>query len=113
MNRVILIGRTTKEWDVRETENALIARNSLAIDRRGKDKGSDFVNIVCFNQTAELVNEYVKKGNKIGIVGRLQSGSYDKEGKTVYTLEVVIDEVEFLQSKTEEKEEPKRKSWKK
>ena len=102
MNIVSLVGRLTKDPDVRygaESQTA-VARFSIAIDR-GKDKsgesrGTDFPNIVCFGKTAELVEKYVSKGRLVGINGRIQTGKYEKDGKTVYTTDVLADRVEFL-----------------
>lgn len=102
MNSVSLIGRLTKDPDIRygaESQMA-VARFSIAIDR-GKDKngesrGTDFPNIVCFGKTAELVERFVSKGRLVGIQGRIQTGKYEKDGRTVYTTEVLADRVEFL-----------------
>lgn len=99
MNSVLLIGRLTKDPDVKwygDDEQKAVARFSLAIDRPGKDKGTDYPNIVCFGKTAELVEKYVGKGRLVGIQGRLQTGSYEKDGRKVYTTDVLADRVEFL-----------------
>lgn len=100
MNNVVLIGRTTKEVEVRyipESQNA-VARFSIAVDRFGKEKTADFINIVCFGKTAELCEKYLQKGKKVAIQGRIQTGSYEnKEGKKVYTTDVVAERVEFLE----------------
>lgn len=99
MNNVVLIGRLTKDPEVRyipESQMA-VATFTIAIDRAGKDKGADFPRITCFGKTAELVERYISKGRLVGIQGRIQTGSYkNKEGATVYTTEVVADRVEFL-----------------
>jgi len=102
MNSVSLIGRLTKDPDIRyasETQTA-VARFSIAIDR-GKDRdgnsrGTDFPNIVCFGKTAELVERFVSKGRLVGIQGRVQTGKYEKDGRTVYTTDILADRVEFL-----------------
>ncbi len=106
MNSVILVGRLTRDPEVRYTSdtNRAIANFSVAIDRgkdrSGNDLGADFPNIVCFGKQAEIVEKYVTKGMQIGIQGRLQTRSYEnKEGKKVYVTEVVADRVEFLDSK--------------
>ncbi len=98
MNTVALIGRLTKDPDVRYSAatQLAVARFSIAIDRPGKDKGTDYPSIVCFGKTAELVEKYLTKGRLVGIAGRLQTGSYEKDGRKVYTTEVVADRVEFL-----------------
>lgn len=102
MNSVSLIGRLTRDPDVRYgAENQLaVARFSIAIDR-GKDKngqsrGTDFPNIVCFGRTAELVEQYMAKGRLVGIQGRVQTGKYEKDGRTIYTTDILADRVEFL-----------------
>lgn len=110
MNSVQLIGRLTRDPQITYTENHMtIARFSLAIDRGkdrdGNDRGADFPGVVCFGKTAELVDKYVHKGRLVGVSGRIQTGSYEKDGQKVYTTDVVADRVEFLdrgQSGTEE-----------
>jgi single-strand DNA-binding protein len=100
MNNVVLIGRLTRNPEVRytnETPPRAVATFTLAIDKNGKDKGADFPRITCFGKTAELVEQFISKGRLVGIQGRIQTGSYkDKDGKTVYTTDVVADRVEFL-----------------
>lgn len=103
-NKVILTGRLTKDPEVRysQGENAMcIARYNLAVDRRGKDKEADFISCVAFGKTGEFAEKYLKKGMKILISGRIQTGNYtDKEsGKKVYTTDVVVEEHEFCESK--------------
>ncbi len=99
MNNVVLIGRLTRDPEVRyipESQLA-VATFTVAIDRIGKDKGADFPRVTCFGKTAELVERFISKGRLVGIQGRIQTGSYkNKEGATVYTTEVVADRVEFL-----------------
>jgi single-strand DNA-binding protein len=106
MNKVNLVARLVKDPEVRYTqgENATaIARFSVAVDRKFKRDGepeADFPNIVAFGKTAEFIEKYFSKGMKIGIVGRLQTGKYqNKDGQTVYTTDVVAEEVEFVESK--------------
>ncbi len=107
MNSVQLIGRLTREPQVtyKEDRSISFARFSIAIDR-GKDKGADFPNIVCFGKTAELVDKYVHKGKLVGITGRIQTGSYEKDGSKVYTTDVVADRVEFLSREENTPDEP-------
>lgn len=93
-----------------------IAKGSIAVDRRGKDKGADFISVVAFGKTAEHIEKYYTKGMKANICGHIQTGKYeDKDGKTVYTTDVVIDEIEFGESKaanTEvKKSEPKEEEF--
>lgn len=106
MNSVLLIGRLTADPHVVYKGDMCIARFNLAIDR-GKDKDgnkqADFPSCIAFGKTAELIDKYIAKGSQIGVQGRLQTGSYEKDGRTVYTTDVVLDRVEFL-SKAEMKE---------
>lgn len=100
MNKVILIGRLTRDADYRETANTTLARFTLAVDRRRKDDGADFPSCVAFGKTADIVNKYTHKGSRISIEGRLQTGSYqNRDGVTVYTTDVVCDSVELLESR--------------
>lgn len=110
MNKVILMGRLTKDPDVRYTqgqEPMCIARYTLAVDRMGKKKegqtNADFPNCVAFGKLGEFAEKYLKKGTKIALIGRLQTGSYTKDGKKVYTTEVVVENQEFAESKSSEK----------
>ena len=98
MNNVTLIGRLTKDPEVRYTEQQLaVARFNIAIDRIGKDKGADFPSIVVFSKQAENCEKYLTKGRKVAIQGHIQTGSYEKDGRKVYTTDVVADRVEFLE----------------
>lgn len=110
MNVVTLTGRLTRDPDVRYAGETAVARFALAVARpkqKDKEATSDFPNIVCFGKTAELVEKYLSKGRLIGITGRIQTGNYtDKDGKKVYTTDVVAEKVDFLDY-AEKKEEPK------
>ena len=106
MNKCMLIGRLTRDPEVRYTQgdNAMaIARYSLAVDRRFKRDGepdADFINCVAFGKAGEFAEKYLKKGTKIAVVGRIQTGSYtNKDGQKVYTTDVVVEEQEFAESK--------------
>lgn len=105
MNRWVGMGRLTKEPDVRIStgENRMtITRYTVAIDRRGKDQPADFIPCVSFGKTAEFAEKWFHQGMRICVEGRIQTGSYkDKEGRTVYTTEVVVDNHEFAQNKSE------------
>ena len=106
MNTVQLIGRLTKDPEVRYTTNqTAVARFTIAInkgkDKDGKDLGADYPSIVAFGKTAELVEKYVNKGRLVGVQGRIQTGSYEKDGKKYYTTDIIADRVEFLESKKE------------
>lgn len=106
MNKTILCGRLTRDPEIRysQGENAMaIARGSIAVDRRFKKDGeqtADFINLVAFGKTAEFFEKYIKKGTKIIVEGRIQTGSYDKDGTKVYTTDVVVEQVEFAESKS-------------
>lgn len=110
MNKVILMGRLTKAPDARHTttkagEDMTVARFTLAVDRRGKDAGADFISCVAFGKQGEFVEKYLKKGTKVALSGRIQTGSYtSKEGNKVYTTDVVAEEIEFAESKGKEQE---------
>ena len=106
MNKAILMGRLTRDPDVRysQGENPMaIARYPLAVDRRFKRDGeqsADFINCLAFGRSAEFAEKYFKQGTKIAVSGRIQTGSYtNREGVKVYTTEVVIEEQEFAESK--------------
>ena len=106
MNKAILMGRLTRDPDVRysQGENPMaIARYTLAVDRRFKrygEQSADFINCLAFGRSAEFAEKYFKQGTKIAVSGRIQTGSYtNREGVKVYTTEVVIEEQEFAESK--------------
>lgn len=107
MNKVILVGRFTRDPEIRYStgENATAtARFSLAINRRFKNAegnyDADFINCVAFGKTAEFIEKYFKKGMAIGVTGRIQTGSYtNKDGQKIYTTDVVVEETEFVESK--------------
>lgn len=105
MNRWVGIGRLTRDADVRYTqnqngENMAIARYTLAVDRRGKDAGADFISCVAFGKNAEFAEKYLHQGMKIAVSGRIQTGNYtNKDGQKVYTTDVVVEEQEFCESK--------------
>lgn len=101
MNKVILMGRLTKDPELRTSGETKVARYTLAVDRRfSKDEQADFINIVCFGKSAEFAEKYFKKGMKVLVTGRIQTGSYEnKEGQKVYTFDVVVEDQEFAESK--------------
>lgn len=106
MNKVILMGRLVRDPDIRYSsgENAMaIARFSLAVDRRFKRDGeqnADFINCISFGKSAEFAEKYLRKGIKMVVTGRIQTGSYtNKDGNKVYTTDVVVEEQEFAESK--------------
>ena len=107
MNKVILMGRLTRDPEIRYSQGesaTCVARFTLAVDRRfkkqGDDQTADFINCVAFGRTAEFAEKYLIKGTKVVGCGRIQTGSYtNKEGQRVYTTDVVLEEVEFAESK--------------
>lgn len=103
MNRTVLVGRITKPVELRSTTaGKSIVRFSLAVPRRKRDDGADFVNCVAFDKVAELMAQYVHKGDRIGISGRIQTGSYERNGSKIYTTDVIADEIEFMEQRKEE-----------
>lgn len=103
MNKVILIGRLTRDPEVRYSQNnTAVARYTLAVDRvtRNAEQSADFIRCVAFNKTAEFAETYLHKGIKIAITGRIQTGSYtNRDGQTVYTTDVVVENQEFCESR--------------
>ena len=108
MNKVILMGRLTRDPEVRYSQGEqpmAIARFSLAVDRRQKTnsadgQSADFINCVAFGKTGEFVEKYLRKGTKIALTGRIQTGSYtNKDGAKVYTTDIVAEDIEFAESK--------------
>ena len=108
MNKAILMGRLTRDPEIRYTQGdnpMCIARYTLAVDRRfnrNNDDGNnaDFIPCICFGKSAEFVEKYLLKGTKMAVTGRIQTGSYtNRDGVKVYTTEVVVEEQEFAESK--------------
>lgn len=107
MNKVIEIGRLTKDPDIRYSQGAnatCVARYTLAVDRKFKQEGqpnADFINCIAFGKLGEFAEKYLRQGIKIAVTGRIQTGSYkNKDGNTVYTTDVVVEEQEFCESKS-------------
>ena len=107
MNKVILMGRLTRDPEVRYSQGehpTAIARYTLAVDRRfnrnNDDQSADFIGCVAFGRAGEFAEKYFRKGTKIAVTGRIQTGSYtNKDGVRVYTTDVVVEEQEFAESK--------------
>ena len=110
MNKVILCGRLTKDLEVRYGQNSqtAIGRFSIAVDRGkdkdGKDKGADFINCIAFGKTAETIERYFHKGDKILVEGRIQTGSYEGKNGKVYTTDIAVERFEFVESKNRSNE---------
>ena len=110
MNKVILMGRLTRDPEVRYTQgenSTAIAKYSLAVDRRGRrnqdgDQTADFINIVAFGKAAEFAEKYFRQGMRVLVSGRIQTGSYvNKDGQKVYTTDVIVEDQEFADSKNQ------------
>ena len=106
---IILMGRLTKDPEVRytQTSNAMVTSFTLAVNRRivaqGQERQADFLPIVVWNKTAEFVAKYFKKGQQVGVIGRVETRNYDdKDGKKVYVTEVIAEEAYFADSKRED-----------
>ena len=107
MNSVVLIGRLARDPDVRYTTGQMaVARFTLAVDRargrnRDENNSADFISCVCFDKQAEFVEKYFTKGKPMALQGRIQTGSYEKDGRKVYTTDVVAERIEFVDSKSD------------
>lgn len=108
MNKVVLMGRLTRDPEVRytTTNNIPVASFALAVNRRfvrqGEERQADFINITAWDKVADFCGKYFKKGQQVGIIGRIQTRNYDdKDGKKVYVTEVVAEEAYFADSKRE------------
>ena len=105
MNKVFLVGRLTRDPELRYTSSNLATmRTSIAVDRQyvreGEERGADFINLVAFGNRAETMKKYLTKGSQIAVDGRIQTGSYDgQDGKKVYTTDVIVENFQFLDSK--------------
>ena len=113
MNKVVLMGRLTRDPEVRytSTNNTLVASFSLAVNRRfakpGEERQADFINITAWDKTGEFCSKYFKKGQQVGVIGRIQTRNYDdKDGKKVYVTEIVAEEAYFADSKREAEANP-------
>lgn len=101
MNNVSLIGRLTKDPDLKTTQSGLsVCRFTVAVDRPySKEKKTDFINCLAWRQTADFICKYFAKGQRIALIGSIQTGSYEKDGSKVYTTEVNVSSVEFCENK--------------
>lgn len=114
MNFVILIGRLTKDLELRKTTSGKSAcKFNLAVTRDYKDAngeyGADFISCIAYNQTSELLCEYCKKGDLISVKGRIQTGNYEKNGEKIYTTDIIVEKISFLQPRKENKQEDNKK----
>lgn len=102
MNNVSLVGRLTKDPELKTTQSGLsVCRFTVAVDRPySKDRQADFISCIAWRKTAEFIDSYFSKGQRIALTGSIQTGSYtDKDGKTVYTTDINVNNVEFCESK--------------
>ncbi len=110
MNRVVLIGRLTRDPELRTGagDNAVtVCKFTLAVDRRNKDEQADFLSIVAFGKVGEICSKYLSKGRQVGIEGRIQTRSYEnKEGKKVNVFEIVAENVDFIGSRQDQAQTP-------
>lgn len=111
MNVVNLIGNFTADPDVRNANGKTVVRMTLAVNRKFKNAegryDADFISCVAFDKNAEFIEKYFRKGMKIGITGRIQTGSYtNRDGQKVYTTDVVIDSSEFVERQSQQSNEP-------
>lgn len=113
MNKTILMGRLVRDPEVRYSQGATstaVARYTLAVDRRFKREGdeqtADFIGCVAFGKAGEFAEKYFRKGTKVLITGRIQTGSYEKDGQRVYTTDVIVEEQEFAESKASGESQP-------
>ena len=108
MNKVILVGRLVKDPEVKTTQSQIsVCSFTIAVDRKFKaangERQSDFISCVAWRQQAELLGKYFQKGSRVGVIGNIQTRNYDDaNGKKVYVTEVIVDEIEFVESKRTE-----------
>lgn len=110
MNKVTLIGRITKDPEVKLTQNQTAFCNfTIAVDRRFKDQDgqrqADFINCVAWKQTAEFIRKYFQKGSRIGVSGCIQTRNFEKDGQKIFITEVLVEEAEFVESKNNSQQE--------
>lgn len=111
MNKIELLGRLTKDVDVRYTAstNAMVVTFSVAVNRRfakqGEERQTDFFNIVAYGKTAEFISKYFSKGQSIAIIGRIQNNNYEKDGKKIYHDQIIAEEIYFAGGNKTDKEE--------
>lgn len=112
MNSVALTGRMARNPEIRYTDGGVsIARFTVAVNRRKREDPADFISCIAFGKTAELIEKYFHKGMRIGLNGRIQTGSYEnKEGRKVYTTDIIAEAVEFLDNKSDGNAQPEQKA---
>ena len=113
INSCVVVGRFTKDVEIRKTQNGKsVVQFTLAVNRRGKDAGADFINCVAWEKTADVLAQYCHKGDRIGIVGRIATRSYDDKysNKKIFVTEIMVEQCEFLSEGKKEapKQEPQK-----
>ena len=103
MNSVIIIGNTANKPELNPRSENPVTAFTVAVNRKGKDNGADFLRCVAFGRLAETIAQYVEKGRKVAIRGRLQTGSYEKDGVRVNTVDIIVEDCEFLGSNPEQR----------
>lgn len=107
MNYCALMGRLTADPEHRQTDSTSVSKYTLAVDRIGKNKDTDFIRCVAFGKASDFAQQYLKKGMKIAVEGRIQTGSYtNKDGQKVYTTDIIVNNHHFCESKGEVKAAP-------
>lgn len=110
MNKTVIMGRLTKDVETKQTEKTSVARFTVAVNRQfkkeGEERQADFISCVAFGHTANHIAKYFSKGSMIALEGRLQSGSYEKDGQKHYTTDVIVDSSYFCGEKKDKQEEP-------
>lgn len=107
MNIVVLSGNLVRDPEKSYTQSGMaITRFTIAVSRMKKDDETDFIRVTAFDKQAELAEKYLAKGSKVAVEGRIQTGSYEKDGKKVYTTDVIANRVEFLVRKNDKTEQP-------
>lgn len=106
VNNVVLVGRLTKDVELKYTQSGMaVAKFILAVNRQFKKDGqpdADFIACTAFSKTAENLANFMRKGSQIGVIGNIQTGSYDKDGTRVYTTDVICNNIQFLESRQEQ-----------
>lgn len=107
INNVVLVGRTTSDIDMRYSQQGTAVANfTLAVNRRFDKEKTDFIRCIAFKKSAELLAQHVKKGHQVGIEGSIQTGSYEKDGRTIYTTDIIVNNFTFLQSRNNNNQQP-------
>lgn len=110
MNLAVLIGRLTKDAEIRTANEKTIAKFSLAVNRMKKDE-VDYINCTAFGKTAEVVEKYTSKGARVAVKGKIQTGSYEKDGRKIYTTDIIVDDLQLLDPKDSKKTEKREEDF--